>query len=89
MLKKIGALINRAVSFFDKLLSDDHSVSLKRFISINAFLMFVIVIVVACKKELTQYNVELLKDAFKYLFGIIGIGIGSVAATDIFKRDER
>jgi hypothetical protein len=88
MFRRINDLWNRSKKFGSDLLSDNHNVSLKRFIALLSFALFVIVTVVAMKKTLTDNNVNLLNNALKYLSGIIGVGIFGVAATDIFcKRD--
>jgi len=85
MLKRIGRFVIKIQRFFDLLLSDNHAVSLKRFVSICAFILFTAVTVVGLVKNLTEQNVSLLKTVLLYLAQIISIGILGVAATDIFK----
>lgn len=86
MLKKIGNAINRLVNFGDKLLSDDHSVSLKRFVSLQAFLLIAIIVLVSMKHTFTADNVNLLNHVVQSLTWIIGVGLFGIAATDIFGK---
>lgn len=86
MSNKVTRFILRLQGFIDRLLSDDHSVSLKRFVSVCAFILFVIVTVVSLIKTLTAENVDLLKTIVKSLMAIISVGILGVAATDIFQK---
>jgi hypothetical protein len=84
MFKRVKRFIFKVQLFFDTLLSDNHAVSLKRFVALAAFLLLAFVIVVGAFKTLTADNVNLLRDAIKYLSGIIGVGLLGVAATDVF-----
>lgn len=88
MLKKIGSIVNRIVNFGNNLLSDSHSVSLKRFVSLLAFLLIMLIVLVAMKHNFTPDNVNLLNHIVQALTWIIGVGLFGIAATDIFgKRD--
>lgn len=88
-MKRISRLITKIQLFFDNLLGDSHSVSLKRFIGLCAFALFSAVTIFTLFKPLTAENVNLLKVAMQYLSGIIAVAILGVTATDIFKsRNE-
>ena len=86
MLTKISKFIIKVQKFIDNLLSDSHSVSLKRFIALCAFVLFTGVTITGQFKTLTADNVNLLNTSLKYLSGIIAVGILGVAATDIFSK---
>lgn len=85
MLKKISRLIYKIQLFFDNLLSDSHSVSIKRFIGLCAFALLAGVTIFALFRPLTADNVNLLKSATDKLALIISVSILGIAATDIFK----
>jgi hypothetical protein len=88
VLKKLSNFIRRLVNFGSDLLSDNHSVSLKRFVSLLAFLLFALIVVVSLFRAIPDSNAGLLKNLGGYLAGIVGTGILGVAATDIFGKKD-
>ena len=78
----------KLIKFANNLLSDNHQVSLKRFIALLAFGMLCAILIVASKKDVGPNSVSVLNNGLKYLAWIVGVGILGVAATDIFSKKE-
>jgi hypothetical protein len=67
--------INFIISNFD---------STKEIVSILSFAAFMGIVIVALRRDFSPQNVELLRDALKYLCAIIIMGVFSIGAVDVF-----
>jgi hypothetical protein len=58
--------------------------SVKEVVSLLSFIAFLGVVITALRRDFSPQNVELLRDALKYLCAIIMTGIFSVGVVEVF-----